>query len=49
MDLLDELITLSIKDYKNRARKIYSFESNILSNYGIKGSKGLKGVKKIHN
>ena len=46
MDLLDELITLSIKDYKNRARKIYSFESNILSNYGIKGA---KGVKKLHN
>ena len=42
MDLLDELITLAIKDYKNRARKIYSFESNILSNYGVKGSKGLK-------
>jgi len=42
MDLLDEMITLAIKDYKNRARKIYSFESNILSNYGIKGAKGLK-------
>ena len=42
MDLLDELITLAIKDYKNRTRKVYSFESNILSNYGIKGSKGLK-------
>lgn len=42
MDLLDELISLAIKDYKNRARKIYSFESNILSNYGIKGAKGLK-------
>lgn len=42
MDLLDEMITLAIKDYKNRSRKIYSFESNILSNYGIKGSKGLK-------
>ena len=40
--LLDEAITLAIKDYKNRSRKIYSFESNILSNYGIKGSKGLK-------
>ena len=40
--LLDELITLAIKDYKNRTRKVYSFESNILSNYGIKGSKGLK-------
>ncbi len=41
-DLLDELITLAIKDYKNRSRKIYSFESNILSNYGIKGAKGMK-------
>lgn len=39
-DLLDEMITLCIKDYKNRARKTYSFESNILSNYGIKGFKG---------
>lgn len=41
-DLLEDLITLSIKDYKNRNRKIYSFESNILSNYGIKGLKGMK-------
>lgn len=41
-DLLDEMITLAIKDYKKRSKKIYSFESNILSNYGIKGSKGLK-------
>ena len=45
-DLLDEMITLCIKDYKNRARKTYSFESNILSNYGIKGAKGLKGKLK---
>lgn len=44
--LLDEMITLAIKDYKNRSRKIYSFESNILSNYGVKGSKGLKGKLK---
>ena len=42
MDLLDEMITLAIKDYKNRARKIYSFESNILSNYGVKSAKGIK-------
>ena len=41
-DLLDEMITLCIKDYKNRSKKIYSFESNILSNYGIKGLKGMK-------
>ena len=41
-DLLDDVITLSIKDYKNRSKKIYSFESNILSNIGIKGIKGIK-------
>ena len=45
--LLDELITLSIKDYRKRSKKIYSFESNILSNYGIKGAKGLKSTKFI--
>lgn len=45
-DLLDEMITLSIKDYKKRSKKVYSFESNILSNYGIKGLKGAKGMKK---
>ena len=37
---LDEMITLAIKDFKNRSRKIYSFDSNILSNYGVKGLKG---------
>lgn len=42
-DLLDDMITLAIKDYKNKSRKVYSFESNILSNYG--GTKGLKGMK----
>ena len=41
-DLLDEMITLCIKDYKKRSKKIYSFESNILSNYGVKGLKGMK-------
>ena len=45
-DLLDEMITLAIKDYKNRSKKIYSFESNILSNVGVKGLKGAKGKLK---
>ena len=45
-DLLDEMITISIKDYRNRAKKTYSFDSNILSNMGIKGLKGLKGKLK---
>ncbi len=43
-ELLDDLITLAIKDYRNRTKKIYSFESNILSNIGVKG---LKGSKKL--
>ena len=42
-ELLDNMISLAIKDYRNRSNKIYSFESNILSNYGVKGSKKLKG------
>lgn len=46
--LLDEMITVAIKDYKDRCKKTYSFDSNILSNYnGLKGGKGLKGMKKF--
>lgn len=45
--LLDELITFAIKDYKNRRKKIYSFDTNILQNFGgLKGVKGSKGLKK---
>lgn len=45
--LLDDAITIAIKEYKNKAKKTVSFESNILSNYGgTKGLKGLKGIKK---
>ncbi len=42
--LLDTLITLAIKEYKENKKKISSFESNILSTYN--GSKGVKG--KMH-
>ena len=44
-ELLDDMINIAIKDFKNRSSKTYSFESNILSNCnGLKGSKGkLKG------
>lgn len=42
-ELLDDMITLAIKDYKNRSKKTYSFETNILSNFN--GTKGLKGIK----
>jgi len=46
-DLLDEAISLAIKEYKNRSKKTYSFDTNILSNFnGLKGGKGLKGKLK---
>lgn len=46
-ELLDDMITLAIKDYKNRSKKVYSFETNILQNFnGLKGSKGVKNKLK---
>jgi len=45
-ELLDEAITIAIRDYKNRSKKTYSFDTNVLANFGgVKGSKGLKGAK----
>lgn len=39
--LLDDMISLAVKTYKRKKRKVFSFETNILSNFnGIKGSKG---------
>ena len=44
--LLDEAITIAIKDYKKRSKKTNSFDTNVLSNFsGAKGIKGLKGMK----
>ena len=35
------MISLAIKAYKRKKRKVFSFDSNILSNFnGVKGSKG---------
>lgn len=43
-ELLDDMITIAIKDYKKREKKTYSFDTNILSNFnGVKGAKGAKG------
>lgn len=45
--LLDDMITLAIKDFKKKNKKIKSFDTNILQNFnGLKGSKGLKGKLK---
>jgi D-alanine-D-alanine ligase len=39
--LLDDIISIAIKNFKKRSNRIYSFDSNILQNYGgLKGSKG---------
>lgn len=44
--LIDELISLGLRRFKAENKKIHSFESNILSNYGgVKGVKGSKGLK----
>ena len=46
--LLDEAITLAIKDYKKRSKKVTSFNTNLLQNFnGVKGLKGAKGKLKF--
>lgn len=40
-ELLDELIMLSIKEYKQKNKKIYCFDTNILKDFELK-----KGIKK---
>ncbi len=42
-DELDEIISIAIKEYKNKSKKTMSFETNILA--GFSGSKGTKGTK----
>lgn len=46
-ELLDDIITLAIKDYKAKHKKIYSFDTNILSGYSSGGLKGAKGKLKM--
>jgi D-alanine-D-alanine ligase len=45
-DLLDEMISIAIKEYKNKSKKLRSFDTNIFEGFnGSKGVKGLKGLK----
>lgn len=46
-NLLDDMINIGVKDYKQRMKKVHSFESNILAGYTTDGNrlKGLKGMK----
>lgn len=41
-ELLDDMINLGIRNYKNKSKKTYSFDNNLLSNFanGLKGAKG---------
>lgn len=45
-ELLDDILNIGIRTYKNKNNKIHSFDTNILSNFSKSGSKGLKGIKK---
>ena len=46
-DLLDEMISIAIKEYKHKSKKTMSFNSTIFD--GFNGSKGLKGMKGLKN
>lgn len=44
-ELLDDVINIAIKDFKDRTNKTTTFDTNILKNYENRGVKGVKGVK----
>ncbi len=46
-DLLDEMVSIAIKEYKHKNKKTMSFNSTIFD--GFNGSKGLKGMKGLKN
>ena len=45
-ELLDDILNIAIRNYRNKKNKTYSFDTNILSNFTKNGSKGVKGIKK---
>ena len=46
-ELLDEMVSIAIKEYKHKNQKTMSFNSSIFD--GFNGSKGLKGMKGLKN
>ncbi len=46
-ELLDDMVSVAIKDYKRRESKTHSFNTNILQGFAHNGLKGMKG--KIQN
>lgn len=45
-ELLDDILNIAVKDFKDKKTKVHSFDTNILSNFDQSGVKGVKGVKK---
>ena len=45
-ELLEDIINIGIRDYKNKQNKTHSFDTNILNNFSQNGVKGVKGIKK---
>lgn len=45
-ELLDDILNIGIRTYKNKNAKIHSFDTNILSNFSKNSAKGIKGIKK---
>ena len=46
-ELVDEMVSIAIKEYKHKNQKTMSFKSSIFD--GFNGSKGLKGMKGLKN
>ncbi len=46
-ELLDEMVSIAIKEYKHKNQKTMSFKSSIFD--GFNGSKGFKGMKGLKN
>lgn len=47
-ELLDEMVSIAIKEYKHKNQKTMSFKSSIFDGFnGSKGLKGMKGLKKL--
>ena len=45
-ELLDSVLNIAIRDYKDKNSKTHSFDTNILKSFTANGTKGTKGVKK---
>ena len=44
--LLDDVLNICIRDFKNKKTKTHSFDTNILTNFSNNSTKGVKGIKK---